>query len=81
MEIILFLIIGGIAGWLAGELVKGHGFGLVVNIVVGIVGSVVGGLLLGLLGLSADGNLLGQLVTATLGASVLLFTINQFKRN
>lgn len=79
MEFILFLIIGGIAGWLAGELVKGHGFGLVANILIGIIGSVVGGLLLGLLGLSADGNLIGQLVTATLGAVVLLFVVNKIK--
>ncbi len=69
MKLILFILIGGITGWLAGEIRRGHGFGLIGNIVVGIFGSVIGSLLVGVLGLSATG-LIGQLVVATLGAVV-----------
>jgi uncharacterized membrane protein YeaQ/YmgE (transglycosylase-associated protein family) len=73
-----FLVIGGIAGWLAGKITRGGGFGLFGDIVVGIVGAVVGGYLFGFLGLSSAG-LLGALVTATVGAVVLLFVIRLVK--
>jgi len=75
MEVLWFLIIGGIAGWIAGEIVRGNGFGLVGNIVVGIVGAIVGGFLFSLLGIDAYG-LMGSLVMAVIGAVVLLFIIN-----
>lgn len=75
MDILWFLIIGGIAGWIAGEIVRGNGFGIVGNIVVGIVGAVVGGFLFSLLGIDAYG-LVGSLVMAVIGAVVLLFIIN-----
>jgi uncharacterized membrane protein YeaQ/YmgE (transglycosylase-associated protein family) len=79
MNILIFLAIGAVAGWLAGTLMKGGGFGLIGNIVVGIIGSVVGGLLFGLLGLSANG-MIGSLVTATVGAIVLLFGVGLIKK-
>ena len=79
MSILIFLAIGAVAGWLAGTLMKGGGFGLIGNIVVGIIGSVVGGLLFGLLGLSANG-MIGSLVTATVGAIVLLFGVGLIKK-
>lgn len=66
------IIIGGIAGWLAGKLTKGQGFGVAANIVLGIIGGVVGGFLFGLVGLSAYG-LIGRLVVATVGAMVLVW--------
>lgn len=72
MNIIMFLIIGAIAGWLAGQIMKGSGFGAIGNIIIGIVGSVVGGLTFSLLGLSSGG-LIGSLVTATVGAVILLY--------
>lgn len=78
MDIIWFLIIGAVAGWIAGEIVRGDGFGLVGNIVVGIVGAVIGGFLFGLLGISAYG-LTGSLVMAVVGAVVLLFLLNMFR--
>ncbi len=78
MRIILFLLIGACAGWLAGNMMKGGGFGLLGNIVVGIIGSVVGGFLFGLLGISAGG-MIGSIVTATAGAAVLLFVVGLFK--
>jgi uncharacterized membrane protein YeaQ/YmgE (transglycosylase-associated protein family) len=74
------LIIGAVAGWLAGLLVKGGGFGLLVDILVGIVGAVIGGWLSGLLGISFGGGLLGLLVTAVIGAVVLLFILRMLKR-
>lgn len=75
MDFIWFLIIGGIAGWIAGEIVRGDGFGIIANIVVGIIGAVLGGFLFGLFGLEGEG-LLGSLLTATVGAIVLLFVLN-----
>jgi uncharacterized membrane protein YeaQ/YmgE (transglycosylase-associated protein family) len=79
MEIIWFLIIGAVAGWIAGELVKGNGFGLVGNLVVGIVGALIGGFLFNALGIATYG-LIGSLVTATVGAIVLLVLLNMFRR-
>ena len=66
-SLLMFLIIGGIAGWLAGTFMKGGGFGLVGNIVVGIIGAVIGGFVFGLVGLSAGG-LIGSIVVSTVGA-------------
>ncbi|WP_087643641.1 GlsB/YeaQ/YmgE family stress response membrane protein [Caballeronia choica] len=74
------LIIGAVAGWLAGLLVKGGGFGLLVDILVGIVGAVIGGWLFSALGVSLGGGLLGSLLTAVIGAVVLLFAIRLFRR-
>jgi uncharacterized membrane protein YeaQ/YmgE (transglycosylase-associated protein family) len=79
MEIVWFLIIGLIAGWLAGQFMKGGGFGLVGNLVVGVIGALVGGFLFRLFGLSAYG-LIGNLVVATVGAVVLLALIRVVKR-
>ncbi len=77
--LIIFLAIGAIAGWLAGNLLKGGGFGLAGNIVVGILGAVIGGFLFQLVGISAGG-LIGQVITATAGAAVLLFAIDFIKK-
>lgn len=79
MNFIVFLIIGALAGWLAGNIMKGRGFGVLGNIVVGIVGSVLGGMLFGALGLAAFG-FIGSLITATVGAIVLLYLISLIKR-
>jgi uncharacterized membrane protein YeaQ/YmgE (transglycosylase-associated protein family) len=78
MGLLWTLIIGAIAGWLAGTLVKGRGFGLIVDILVGIVGAFIGGWVFGLLGLTAWG-LLGQLCMATVGAVILLVIIKAIK--
>ncbi|MDH3840290.1 MAG: GlsB/YeaQ/YmgE family stress response membrane protein [Chromatiales bacterium] len=79
MSLILFLLIGAIAGWLAGNLMKGGGFGLIGNIVVGIIGAFIGGFLFGLLGISAGG-IIGSLITATVGAAVLLWIVGMIKK-
>ena len=78
MHWLWFLIIGTVAGWLAGKIMRGHGFGLVGDLVVGILGSLVGGFLFRLLGVVSF-NLIGSLVTATVGAVVLLWLIHRLK--
>ena len=77
--LILFLLIGLIAGWLAGRIMRGGGFGLAGDLVVGIIGALLGGWLFGLLGLSAGG-FLGQLIVALVGAIVLLYLLRLIKR-
>lgn len=77
--LIIFLAIGAIAGWLAGTIMKGGGFGLIGNMVVGIVGAVVGGVVFGFLGISTGG-LIGSIITATVGAVVLLAIVRIIKK-
>lgn len=79
MSLLWFLIIGAIAGWIAGELTKGHGFGLPGNIVIGIVGAVIGGYIFSLLGIATYG-LVGDLVMSVIGACVLIGIAALFKR-
>jgi uncharacterized membrane protein YeaQ/YmgE (transglycosylase-associated protein family) len=78
--IIAWLIIGAIAGWLAGLLVKGGGFGLIVDIIVGIVGAFIGGWLAHVLGISIGGGMISSIITAVIGAVILLFIIRLVKR-
>ena len=80
MGLLWFVIVGLIAGWLAGLLVKGGGFGVIGDIVVGVVGAVLGGYLFTALGLSSGGGLLGSIVVATVGAVVLLIVVRAIKR-
>jgi len=77
--IIAFLVIGAIAGYLAGTLMKGGGFGLVGNIVVGIIGAFIGGHLFAFLNISVGG-LIGSIVTSTAGAALLLFIVSKVKK-
>ncbi|MCG6900017.1 MAG: GlsB/YeaQ/YmgE family stress response membrane protein [Gammaproteobacteria bacterium] len=79
-SLLVFLAIGAVAGWLAGVLMKGGGFGLLGNIIVGIIGAVVGGAVFGMLGISAGG-LVGSIVMATAGAAILLFIVGLFKKS
>ncbi len=74
MHVIGFLLIGAIAGWLAGLIMKGRGQGLLGNMVVGVLGSVVGGFVFQTVGIAAGG-----FVTALIGAIVLLFIVNTLK--
>ncbi|HKR43954.1 MAG TPA: GlsB/YeaQ/YmgE family stress response membrane protein [Paraburkholderia sp.] len=78
--IIAWLIIGAIAGWLAGVLVKGGGFGLFVDIIVGIVGAFIGGWLAGVLGIHIGAGIISSIITAIVGAVILLFIIRLVKR-
>ncbi len=78
-SILIFLAIGAVAGWLAGVIMKGGGFGLVGDIIIGIIGAVVGGWLFGVMGIAAGG-LIGAIITATVGAVVLLFVVRLIKK-
>jgi uncharacterized membrane protein YeaQ/YmgE (transglycosylase-associated protein family) len=78
--ILIIVLIGAVAGWLAGLIVKGFGFGLLGNIVVGIVGAFVAGLLFPRLGINIGSGIAGSIVHATIGAVILLFMIRLIKR-
>jgi uncharacterized membrane protein YeaQ/YmgE (transglycosylase-associated protein family) len=80
-SLIWFLIIGAIAGWLAGLVMKGRGFGLLGDIIIGIIGAFLGGWLFGKLGVSFGGGLAGSLIVAFLGAVILLFLVRLIKRS
>ncbi len=75
---IYFLLIGLVAGWLAGHLTKGRGFGLFGNLVIGVVGAILGGFIFRLLGFVSVG-LLANLISATVGAIVLLLILQKVK--
>lgn len=75
MSILWFLIIGALAGWIAGELTKGSGFGLIGNIVVGVLGALLGGYLFALFSVTTYG-LLGDIVMSVIGAVILLFILS-----
>jgi uncharacterized membrane protein YeaQ/YmgE (transglycosylase-associated protein family) len=79
MQFLWFILIGIAAGWLAGQVMKGGGCGLVGDLIVGVIGALLGGFLFGLLGISAGG-LLGSLVTATVGSIVLVVLRRAIKK-
>lgn len=80
MEFVWFILIGLIAGWLAGALVRGGGFGVIGDIVVGMLGALLGGFLFRTLGLFPGGGLLGSILVATVGAVVLILVLRVIKR-
>lgn len=80
MDLLWFLLIGLVAGYLAGLIMKGSGFGILGNLIIGVIGALVGGFLFGLMGMGPGGNTLGAIFTATIGAIVLLFLLGYAKR-
>lgn len=80
MEFVWFIIVGLVAGWLAGVIMKGGGYGVVGDIVVGIVGALIGGWLFSTMGVSTGGGLLGAIIVALVGAIVLIFLLRLIKR-
>ncbi len=81
MNFLIYLIVGGIAGWLASILMRTNGQqGILLNIVVGIIGGFIGGWLLPMLGLNLGGGWIGFLLTALIGAVILLAIVNLFRR-
>ena len=80
MEFIWFIIVGLIAGWLAGVVMKGGGFGVIGDIIVGIVGALIGGWLFSTMGVSTGGGLLGSIIVALIGAIILIFILRLIKR-
>lgn len=75
---LIYILIGGIAGWAAGMFRQGKGYGILANILIGIAGGVVGGWIFGLFGLEYHG-ILGSILTATVGAILLLFVIAKIR--
>jgi uncharacterized membrane protein YeaQ/YmgE (transglycosylase-associated protein family) len=79
-SLVVWLIVGAIAGWLAGLVVKGYGFGLIGNIVVGIVGAFIAGWLLPRLGIGLPAGIVGAIIYAAIGAIILLVIIGLIRR-
>lgn len=79
-SILIFLLIGAVAGWLAGLIVKGFGFGLIGNIVVGVLGAFIAGYVFPAVGLSLGAGIVGAIIHATIGAVILLLVVRVIKR-
>lgn len=80
MGIIWVILIGIAAGFLAGSIMKGGGFGWIINLLLGLAGALIGGWLLGVLGIDLGEGIIGSLVAATIGAVVLIFVVSLFKK-
>lgn len=78
MNFIWFIIIGILAGFIAGKLMRGGGFGLFINLLLGIVGGILGGWVFGLLGIATTG-ILGSLITSVIGAVLILWIASLFR--
>ena len=78
-SLVLFLVVGIVAGWLAGRIMRGGGFGLMGDLIVGVIGAFIGGWLFGVLGISVGG-ILGLLLAAVVGAMALLFVVRLIKQ-
>ena len=74
------IVVGIIAGWLAGVIMKGGGYGVIWDLILGIAGAVIGGWLFGYAGASTGGGIIGSIVVATIGAVVLIFISRLLKR-
>lgn len=79
-QLLIFLLIGAVAGWLAGLIIRGGGFGLIRNIIIGVLGALFGGWLFGVLDIPVDNEWVGSLITATAGAVILLFLLGFLRR-
>ena len=79
MDFLWFIIIGIVAGWLAGQIMKGGGYGLLIDLLLGIIGAVIGGWVFRQLGIAAGG-LIGSLITATVGAVIFIAILRLIKR-
>ena len=79
VDLVIWLIVGAVAGWLAGLIVKGYGFGLLWNIVIGIVGGLIAGWLLPMIGIFNIGGIVGAIVYSVIGAVILLLIVGLFK--
>ena len=80
MGIVYALLIGALAGWIAGKIMKGGGYGTLLNIILGIVGGAVGNWLFGNLGIHVSTGILGDLITGVIGALAILFIAGLFKK-
>ena len=81
LSILIWIVVGAVAGWLAGLVMRGAGFGLVGNIIVGIIGAVIAGWLLPRIGIFIGGGFIAAVIDAFIGAVILLFVVRLFTRN
>lgn len=79
-SILIFLLIGAVAGWLAGLIVKGFGFGLIGNIIIGIIGAFIAGYIFPALNVSLGSGIVAAIIHATIGAVILLLVVRVIKR-
>lgn len=79
MHILWIIIIGGIAGWLAGKIMRGDGFGIIVDVIVGIIGGWIGGSILGWFGIHGEGTI-SDLIIAVIGAIILIWIIRMIRK-
>ena len=79
-SLLIFLVVGAVAGWLAGIIVKGYGYGLIGNIVIGVIGSFIGGWLFSHFNIIHGQGIIGEIVGATVGAVILLFILRFIRR-
>ena len=79
-SLIIWIVVGAIAGWLAGTIVKGGGFGLIGDIIVGIIGAFIGGWLAGVLNIHVGTGIIAAIITATVGAAVLILLLRLVRR-
>lgn len=77
---IIFVVIGVVAGWLAGQVMRGGGFGLVGDLIVGVVGAVIAGLLFPMLGVSLGGGIIAAIISSAIGAIILLAIVRLVRR-
>jgi len=80
MGILAWIVVGLIAGWLAGQVMKGGGYGMVADIILGLLGGVLGGWIFGKLGISAGGGMIGSIIVAFIGAVILVGITRLLKR-
>ncbi|MCB1546754.1 MAG: GlsB/YeaQ/YmgE family stress response membrane protein [Hyphomicrobiaceae bacterium] len=80
VAVVIWLAIGAVAGWLAGQIMKGGGFGLFGDIIVGIVGAAIAGFVLPRVGIVIGGGIVAAIINATIGACLLLFVLRLVKR-
>ena len=78
--LVWWILVGLIAGWLAGKVMKGGGFGPLMDIVIGMVGAIIGGWVFGLLGIYSNGGLIGSILVAFVGAVILIWLVRMIKR-
>jgi len=79
-SLVVLLVVGAVAGWLAGQIMKGYGFGLIGNIAVGVAGAFIASMVLPAIGVSIGSGILGSIIHSTIGAVILLFLIGLVKR-
>jgi uncharacterized membrane protein YeaQ/YmgE (transglycosylase-associated protein family) len=80
MSFLIWIVVGVIAGWAAGKIMKGSGYGVLGDLVLGLLGGLVGGWLLGVLGLYSGGGLIPSIITAIIGAVVLVAIVRMIKK-